>query len=339
MSGADPLLHVQDLSVQFQGDGDLAQVLSGCSLHVAPGEVLALVGESGSGKSVTSLAVLGLLPQPPAIISAGAIHFAGESLLENARGSGPRRFDERAIRKVRGRKIAIIFQDPMTSLNPYMQVGRQLAEVLEVHTEQRGDSVRRRVIEVLEQVGIPDAPRRIRAYPHELSGGMRQRVMIAMALLCEPDLLIADEPTTALDVTVQAQVLSLIAELQRKRGMALLLITHDLGVVAGMADRVAVMYAGRVVEEQGARGLFAAPAHPYTAALLASIPRMDRPLGEPLFTIPLLPPDPRRLPTGCSFHPRCELAGPRCRRERPEPVPVAEGGFSCCFARTKEGTA
>lgn len=333
----ESLLHVDDLAVHFQGDGEEVRAVSGVSLELHRGETLGLVGESGSGKSLTSLAIMGLLPTPPARLPRGRIVFDGQEILGRY-GAGPPRFDKRVLRDVRGKRMAMIFQDPMSSLNPYLRIQRQLTEVVEVHQGVSPTQARHRALEMLERVGIPEPGRRLRAYPHELSGGMRQRVMIAMALMCQPDLLIADEPTTALDVTVQAQILDLMRELTAEQGVALLLITHDLGVVAGMADRVAVMYAGRIVEEGPCGSLFAAPQHPYTRGLLRSVPRMDAERTEPLSTIAGLPPDPRALPPGCPFEPRCDLAGPRCASGLPDISQVHGAGQARCFALTEGGT-
>jgi oligopeptide transport system ATP-binding protein len=305
----EPLLSVRDLCVYFRAEHGLVKAVDGVSFDVARGEVLGLVGESGSGKTVANLALLGLVPRPPAFYPRGEVRFAGQDLLHAP---------DKVLRKLRGRRIAMIFQDPMTSLNPYLSVERQLSEVLELHEGLPRRAARLRSIDMLAKVGIPDPARRIDAYPHELSGGMRQRVMIAMALLCDPELLIADEPTTAVDVTVQAQVLELIRTLQRGSSMSVILVTHDLGVVAGMADRIAVMYAGRIVETATTAELFAHPRHPYTQGLLASIPRMDSARSASLLPIPGLPPDLSNLPEGCPFRPRCAKAFDACSAAYPE---------------------
>jgi len=305
---ARTVLDVRNLSVRFETHRGTVQAVSDLSFALAEGETLGIVGESGSGKSVTSLAIMGLVPTPPGVVTADAILFEERDLLRLGRA-------ER--RAVRGGRIAMIFQDPMTSLNPLVTVGRQLAEVLEVHEGLRGRAARERCARGLGDVGIPDPEARLDAYPHQLSGGMRQRVMIAMGLLCRPKVLIADEPTTALDVTIQAQILELMRRLQREHGTAIVLITHDLGVVAGMADRVQVMYAGRVVERASARDLFRAPLHPYTRGLLASVPRLDGDPRERLQSIDGQPPDLASLGGGCAFEPRCGLRSERCRRERP----------------------
>jgi oligopeptide transport system ATP-binding protein len=325
----EPLLSVRDLCVYFRADHGVVKAVDGVSFDVGKGEVLGLVGESGSGKTVTNLAVMGLLPRPPAYSPRGEVHFAGRDLLQAS---------QRDLRALRGRRIAMVFQDPMTALNPYLRVSRQLTEVLELHERASPEQARKRSIEMLARVGIPDPARRIDAYPHELSGGMRQRVMIAMALLCEPQLLIADEPTTAVDVTVKAQVLALMRELQRGTSMGLILITHDLGVVAGMAHRIAVMYAGRIVETASSDALFARPRHPYTQGLLASIPRMDTPRGATLTPIPGMPPDLSNLPSGCPFRPRCARAFDACAQDYPELKELEPGHAVRCFAAEGGGT-
>jgi oligopeptide transport system ATP-binding protein len=318
----DTVLDVRDLRTFFRTDGHVVKAVDGVSFTVRRGETLGLVGESGSGKSVACLSALRLLPVPPAFHPSGEIHYRGRDLLTAS---------ERELERLRGDRLAMIFQDPMTSLNPYLSVARQLTEVLEIHKQATPAAARRAAIAMLERVGIPDAGRRIDQYPHQFSGGMRQRVMIAMALLCEPEVLFADEPTTALDVTIQAQILELVAELQRSLGTAVVLVTHDLGVVAGTADRVAVMYAGRIVEEGTTEEVFAHPLHPYTRGLLASLPRIDTPPCERLDAIPGLPPDLGHLPAGCPFHPRCGLASDRCRQERPPVVAVSPAHRAACF--------
>jgi oligopeptide transport system ATP-binding protein len=313
------LLEIENLSVRFATpDGEVAAV-SGIDLVVGAGERLGVVGESGSGKSQLVLALLGLLAKNGR--AEGSVRFRGEELLNRPRA---------ALNRIRGVEIAMIFQDPMTSLNPYLRVGRQMAEVLVEHRGLAPAAARARSVALLDQVGIPDAARRIDHYPHQFSGGMRQRVMIAMALLCEPALLIADEPTTALDVTVQAQILALLARLADERAMAILLITHDLGVIARLCRRVVVMYGGRIVEIAPAEALFAEPAHPYTAALLRSMPRLDAPPGGTLAAIAGQPPNLQALPPGCSFHPRCGHAFAPCPQERPALRQVAPGRASAC---------
>ena len=297
-----PLLEVTDLRTHFHTRNGVVRAVDGVSFSLEKGETLGLVGESGSGKSVTCQSLLRLVPQPPARLAGRAL-FAGTDLL-----SCP----ARELRAIRGRRIGMIFQDPMTSLNPYLRISDQLIEPLLIHEKLSRRDALARGLAMLEAVGINDAAARLHHYPHEFSGGMRQRVMIAMALIARPELLIADEPTTALDVTVQAQILDLIRRLQRELGMAVIFITHDLGVVAGLCDRVQVMYAGRIVESATTTDLFARPQHPYTRALQRSIPALQ-PKGAELFTIPGLPPDLSRLPPGCPFAPRCEFAVEKCR--------------------------
>jgi oligopeptide transport system ATP-binding protein len=318
---SEPILQVRDLRTEFRTDDGVVRAVDGVSFDVEAGRTLGIVGESGSGKSVTNLSMLRLIPNPPGRITGGTVRFDGVDLLS---------LPESDLRRIRGKRIAMIFQDPMTSLNPYLRIGTQLGEVLELHERCRRAEARRRSIEMLERVGIPDAPRRIDRYPHEFSGGMRQRAMIAMALLCKPQVLIADEPTTALDVTIQAQILELVRAMRDELGMALILITHDLGVVAGTADEVAVMYAGRIVEHAPARQLFANPCHPYTLGLLRSIPRLDRE-SERLTPIPGRPPDLVRLPPGCPFAPRCGFVVERCRSERPDLMPVEPRHAAACW--------
>jgi oligopeptide transport system ATP-binding protein len=316
-----PRLAVKDLCTYFKTEGGLTRAVDGVSFELAPGETLGLVGESGSGKSVTALSLLRLV-QSPGYYARGEIVLEGKDLLK---------LPERDMRALRGDRLAMIFQDPMTSLNPFLTVGTQLCEVLELHKRLRRKAARARVIDMLGRVGIADGETRIDQYPHELSGGMRQRVMIAMALLCEPALLIADEPTTALDVTIQAQILDLLRELKRSFDTSIILITHDLGVVAGMADRVAVMYAGRIVETASAQDLFAHPAHPYTQGLLRSVPRLDEERRAALTSIPGLPPDLAALPPGCPFQPRCSRPSPRCREAYPDREQVGEAHWAACW--------
>jgi oligopeptide/dipeptide ABC transporter ATP-binding protein len=303
-----PLLKIADLRVRFHTGAGLVEAVNGVSYDIRRGETVAVVGESGCGKSVTAMAVLGLLPRPPASIDGGAIEFLGEDLLR----ATPDR-----LRRLRGNQVSMIFQEPMTSLNPVFSVGNQIGESLELHRGLDPDEARAEAKRLLELVGIPEPETRLDEYPHQLSGGMRQRVMIAMALACRPALLIADEPTTALDVTVQAQILELLQTLQRGLGMSILLITHDLGVVAEAAHRVVVMYAGAVVERAHVDDLFERPRHPYTAGLMLSLPRLDADV-EALRPIDGAVPDALRLPTGCRFHPRCPFAMPVCRERDPE---------------------
>jgi oligopeptide/dipeptide ABC transporter ATP-binding protein len=323
-------LAVEDLRVEFNTRRGTVRAVRGLSYELAAGETLGIVGESGSGKSVGALAVLGLLPPRTARIIGGSVRFRGQELVGQS---------EKRLRAIRGTGIALIFQDPLSSLNPVLPIGRQITEQLETHGKASGKAAARRAVELLERVGIPDPGRRVRQFPHELSGGMRQRAMIAMALSCEPSLLIADEPTTALDVTIQAQILELLAELRVSLEMAVLLITHDLGVVAGFADRVAVMYAGRVVEHGATPGLLSNPAHPYTAGLLGSIPRLDRPRQAALTPIAGAPPDLGAELQGCPFRPRCPRALDTCATYDPPLEPVA-GRHAACWspatARTTE---
>jgi oligopeptide transport system ATP-binding protein len=303
-----PLLSVRDLRVRFETHHGAVRAVDGVSFDLDEGETLGLVGESGSGKSVTNLALLGLVPNPPGVVEARAIEFDGRDLMQ---------LSEREMRKVRGNDISMIFQDPMTSLNPLLTIERQLTEVLELHKHMPRSAARKVAAQGLGEVGIPNPERSLDQYPHELSGGMRQRVMIAMALLCEPKLLLADEPTTALDVTIQAQILELMKALQRHRGTAIILVTHDLGVVAGMSDRVHVMYAGRLVETADTDALFARPRHPYTRGLLHSVPSLDGDPEAKLFSIEGTPPDLASLPPGCAFAPRCDHRVARCDTEVP----------------------
>lgn len=326
------LLDIQDLSVGFHTRHGVVSAVSGVSFALEPGETLGIVGESGSGKSVTCLALLGLLPVPPARIESGVALFDGQDLL---------RLPPRVRRAVLGRDIAMVFQDPMTSLNPYLRIGTQLIEPLCVHRGMSRAQAFRQAATALGDVGIPDPESRLAHYPHEFSGGMRQRVMIAMAMIAQPRLLIADEPTTALDVTVQAQILELIRTLRRDRGTAVIFITHNLAVVAGIADRVMVMYAGRVAEAAPAPDIFMSPAHPYTAALLRSVPDAHSP-GEPLQTIPGSPPDPLAMPAGCPFAPRCPLAQAPCSEAgeadlHPLPAAGTTAGATACLRVRKEG--
>jgi oligopeptide/dipeptide ABC transporter ATP-binding protein len=313
----DPLLSVRNLTVDFATEDGPVHAVRGVDLEVAPGEVLAVVGESGSGKSVTAMSVLGLLPKPQATIG-GQINWKGTDLLT---------LDEPALRKVRGDQIAMIFQDPLTALNPVYAVGDQIVEMVLTHRDVSKKEAKRRAVEMLRMVHIPQAERRAEMYPHEYSGGMRQRAMIAMALACEPQLVIADEPTTALDVTVQAQVLEVLVEATQQQEAAVMLITHDLGVVAGTADRVAVMYAGRVAEQGQSLELYESPTHPYTLGLLASLPRLEGDVSQPLVPIGGQPPSMLNPPSGCAFHPRCQfaLASAGCMDIMPE-LEIGPGG-------------
>ena len=330
MTVTQPILSVSDLTVTFSTDSGPVPAVRGVSLEVRAGETLALVGESGSGKSVTSLAIMRLTPAAP------RTRINGRAVLTRADGTAHDllTLSEVQVRALRGDAISMIFQEPMTSLNPVHRVGDQIAEALRYHRDLDRRAAMRRATELLELVGIPEAARRLRAYPHHLSGGMRQRVMIAMALACDPQILIADEPTTALDVTVQAQILDLLQDLQRRTGMAIVFITHNLGVVAEIADRVMVMYAGRIVEEGGVVPVLRQPRMPYTQGLLASVPRLgwSHDGREELAFIPGAVPDAHRLPPGCAFEPRCRHADPvRCRRAVPE-LEVVDAGqrVRCC---------
>jgi oligopeptide/dipeptide ABC transporter ATP-binding protein len=320
MSEPEILLSIEDLHTRFAVEGGEVRAVDGVSLCVGRGRITGLVGESGSGKSVLSLSVLGLIPSPAGRIASGRIELAGRDLT----GLSP---DD--LRQVRGNRVAMIFQDPMTSLNPYLRLEEQLGEVGRLHLGLGRGAARERSVEMLARVGIPDPSERLRAFPHELSGGMRQRAMIAMALLCEPDLLIADEPTTALDVTIQAQILELLASLRDERRMSILLITHDLGVVAHLCETVYVMYAGRILEQGPTREVFARPEHPYTSALLRSVPRVDRRAGA-LASIEGLPPRLDAGPfTACRFAPRCQLVRDACREAEPTLEARGERGRRC----------
>jgi len=316
------LLRIRNLKTTFKTDDGLVRAVNGIDLDLVPREVLGIVGESGSGKSVSMLSVMGLVDRPVGNVEADVIEFEGRDLIG---------MEDEELRKLRGNRIAMIFQDPMTSLNPFLTVEEQICEVLEIHKDMSRADARRKAISLLEEVGIPGAARRIRSYPHEFSGGMRQRVMIAIALACDPALLIADEPTTALDVTIQAQILELILQLRDEHGMAVILITHDLGVVAGTCERTVVMYAGKIVEQAATRELFKNPRHPYTLALVESLPRLDEEVAAQLRTIPGLPPDLSRIPPGCPFHPRCAFAEERCKTDVPVLEPVANGHLKSCW--------
>ncbi len=318
-----PLLDVRHLSTQFTTGGGIVRAVDDVSWDVREGETVALVGESGCGKSVSALSVMRLVAPPAGRIVGGEIWFRGKDLL---------RLSEEEMRRVRGREIAMVFQEPMTSLNPVLSVGRQLTEGVEIHLGAAPVRSRARAEELLHMVGIPDPARRLRQYPHQFSGGMRQRMMIAMALACEPPLVLADEPTTALDVTIQAQILELMKSLSRRLGVAMLIITHNLGVVARYADRVNVMYAGRIMEQGSARELYAHPRHPYTLGLLRSVPRLDAPRRARLDPIDGQPPDLARLPPGCAFAPRCAFRVERCLVERPVLRPAGDDGHvSACW--------
>ena len=322
------LLEVKNLRTYFETDDGVVKAVDDISFELKRGETLGIVGESGSGKSVTNLSIIRLIPDPPGKIASGEIIFNGSDLLL---------LSNEAIRKVRGRRIAMIFQDPMTSLNPFMKISKQLMEMTELHLGHTKSQARAHAIRMLETVGIPDAEARADSYPHEFSGGMRQRVMIAMALSCEPELLIADEPTTALDVTIQAQILELIKKLKRETGTSVILITHDLGVVAGMTDEVIVMYAGKIFEQARTSELFSRPGNPYTKGLLRSVPDPTAEQGK-LYQIPGLPPDVAHLKPGCPFAPRCERVEEICSREFPPFVQLNAEHYSLChFAQEVYG--
>jgi oligopeptide transport system ATP-binding protein len=318
------LLEVNNLKTYFFTRSGIVKAVDDVSFTIKPGELLGIVGESGSGKSVTALSIIRLIADPPGKIVNGEINFNGENILEK---------NMEELTELRGSKISMIFQDPMTSLNPVFTIGYQIAETVKRHRKDvNNDQAWRRAIEMLDLVRIPDAKRRVKNYPHEFSGGMRQRVMIAIALACNPQLLIADEPTTALDVTIQAQVLDLMKGLSKEFGAAVMLITHDLGVVAGTCQHVNVMYAGHVVESAPVKQIFETPAHPYTVGLLRSIPRLDEKRGTPLTPIPGQPPDLLNPPAGCPYAPRCPKVQSRCRQERPELMPVGRGEqVAACF--------
>jgi oligopeptide transport system ATP-binding protein len=318
-----PLLNINGLHTEFRTGAGIVRAVYGVSYTVDAGETVAVVGESGSGKSVTALSVLRLIPDPPGRITAGSVTFAGHDLLS---------LSEPEMREIRGGEIGMVFQEPMTSLNPVLTVGRQITETLEQHRGLNRAAAAKRAEALLVQVGIAEPARRLKQYPHQLSGGMRQRVMIAIALACDPKLIIADEPTTALDVTIQAQILELMKALTRDRGIALIIITHNLGVVARYADRVNVMYAGRIVECGPAAEIYHDPRHPYTVALLRSVPRLDRPRQARLDPVEGQPPDLTRLDAGCAFRPRCRLADDGCAVARPVLNPVGSAGHSAaCF--------
>ncbi len=317
-----PLLEVRSLVTQFSTSGGLVRAVDGVSWDVAEGETVALVGESGCGKSVSALSIMRLVAAPAGRVVGGEILFRGRDLLK---------LSEEEMRRVRGREIAMIFQEPMTSLNPVLTIGRQLTEGLEIHLRMSTADARRRAVELMGMVGIPDPARRLAQYPHQFSGGMRQRMMIAMALACNPALILADEPTTALDVTIQAQILELMKDLSRRLRVAMLVITHNLGVVARYADRVNVMYAGRIVERGTARELYRNPRHPYTVGLLGSVPRLDEPRKARLAPIEGQPPDLTRLPGGCSFTPRCRFRVERCSAEAPGLRPAGDAHVTACW--------
>jgi oligopeptide transport system ATP-binding protein len=319
--GGEHLLEVEDLQVEFHTRDGVARAINGVDFHLDAGETLAILGESGSGKSVTAQAIMGILDMPPAVIAGGAVRFRGRDLLD---------LPANERRDIRGAEIAMIFQDALSSLNPVFPVGWQIAEMFRKHRGMNRRDSLDQAVRLMERVQIPAAKQRVKAFPHQFSGGMRQRIMIAMAIALDPTVLIADEPTTALDVTVQAQIMALLQELQDEANMGLILITHDLGVVADVADRIAVMYAGRIVETADVRPLYANPAHPYTQGLIDSIPAKEN-KGEELFAIPGLPPNLLRMPPGCPFKPRCNHARDMCGTEVPELREVQPGRHSRCF--------
>ncbi|WP_152397534.1 ABC transporter ATP-binding protein [Paenibacillus guangzhouensis] len=323
----EPVLSIEKLETEFKTDAGTFKTVDGVTFYVAAGETLGVVGESGCGKSVTSLSVMGLLPKKIGRVREGAIRFHGQNLLEKS---------EREMRAIRGNRIAMIFQEPMTSLNPVFRIGDQLAESISLHMKLRRKDAMKRAVEMLTKVGIPNPETVVREYPHQLSGGMRQRVMIAMAMSCNPEVLIADEPTTALDVTIQAQILDLMRKLQEEEQTAIVLITHDLGVVAEMCHRVVVMYAGQVVEEADVDTLFESPTHPYTKGLLASLPQLAG-NQERLESIPGIVPSPLDMPKGCRFAPRCKYRMDACDEMMPELTEVAPGHRCRCLLATKEG--
>ena len=318
----EKILQVKNLQTWFWTDAGIVKAVDGVSFDLHKREMLAIVGESGSGKSVTNLAIMNLIPNPPGKIIGGEVWFGGKDVLK---------MDKQEIRQLRGNKISMIFQDPMTSLNPFLKISTQMIETIRLHQGLSKKDARDRAIEMLKLVGIPAAEKRVDCYPHQFSGGMRQRVMIAMGLSCDPEVLIADEPTSALDVTIQAQILDLIGDLSARLGTAVILITHSLGLVAGMCDRVCVMYAGRIVEQGGVDELFANPAHPYTRGLIKSVPRMDKKNTGRLFSISGQPPNVIDLPPCCPFYPRCSEAMPQCKTEYPASYSLSPSHCTSCW--------
>jgi len=324
------LLEVKGLKTRFFTQDGVVQAVNGVSYILGEGEALGIVGESGCGKSVSVLSIMRLIPDPPGKIVGGEVMFEGRDLLKMTA-------DE--VRDIRGNKIAMIFQDPMTSLNPVLTIGRQVSEALELHLGMDKKEARQRTVELLEMVGIPEAVDRVDDYPHQFSGGMRQRVMIAMGLSCNPQILIADEPTTALDVTIQAQIVELVKRLREEIGMAVIWITHDLGIIAGFAENVIVMYAGFIVEMASVKGLYGDPRHPYTIGLLGSLPRLDAKTHEKLVSIEGLPPDLIALPEGCPFAARCDYVMDKCLEENPPLEPVGPNHYIACWVDVTGGTA
>ncbi len=328
MSNGDTLLEVRDLEVQFKTDEGIVRAVNGISYDLEQGRTLGIVGESGCGKSVSALSLLRLIPQPVGRIVNGEVRFQGRDLIQVSTAE---------MRQIRGEQIAMIFQDPMNSLNPVLTVGRQIDEAQQLHLGLSKQEARSRTIELLGHVGIPTPEDRVNDYPHQFSGGMQQRAMIAMAISCEPKLLIADEPTTALDVTIQAQVIELLGRLREESGMAVILITHDLALVAGVCEDIIVMYAGYIVERASANELFKAPKHPYTISLLQSIPSITAERGKKLAAIPGAPPDMMHLPKGCPFAPRCTHVQDKCREELPPLDPIGDGHLLRCFVDVDSG--
>ena len=322
----NPILDVNDLVVEFETQDGVVKAVNGISYTLHERETIGIVGESGSGKSVGVMSLLQLIPQPPGKIVSGSAILKGKDLLK---------LSQEEIRAVRGRDISMIFQDPMTSLNPVLRIERQMTEALELHLKLNRSDAKERALEMLKMVGIPGAEARINDYPHQFSGGMRQRVMIAMALVCHPDILVADEPTTALDVTIQAQIIRLVKRLRDELGMAIIWISHDLGVVAGIAEKVLVMYSGYIVERAPVDSLYYDPAHPYTIGLLRSLPRVDQKRSDLLFSIEGMPPELTDLSAGCPFAPRCSFVEERCLVERPELEPVGEDHYVACWFTEK----
>jgi oligopeptide/dipeptide ABC transporter ATP-binding protein len=323
------LLNVEGLETQFKTRDGIVHAVNGVSFHLKEGETLGIVGESGCGKSVTVMSMLSLIPQPPGEVVAGEAVYQGKDLLK---------MSNEEIRHVRGSQVSMVFQDPMTSFNPVLTIGRQVAEPLEIHNGVPRKQAFERAAEMLDMVGIPSAKDRLDDYPHQFSGGMRQRVMIAMSLICTPQVLIADEPTTALDVTIQAQIVELVKRLRDELGMAIIWITHDLGIVAGLADRVAVMYAGYIIEEAQVKELYGNPQHPYTLGLLASLPRVDGKHGDRLASIDGLPPTLMEKPRFCPFAPRCKYAVDRCWKENPTLAPVSTDHRVACWVNPETGS-
>ena len=324
-----PLLRVEQLATEFTTEQGIARALDDISFELSPGETLGIVGESGCGKSVTSLSIMRLLPKPAGRIVGGQIFYRDQELT---------RLPAEDMHRIRGNRIAMIFQEPMTALNPVYKVERQLGETLALHNpDMSKEQVRRASLEILQKVGIPEPERRLKEYPHQLSGGMRQRVMIAIALSCHPDILIADEPTTALDVTIQAQILQLMKDLQQETGMAIIFITHDLGVIAELCDRVLVMYGGRIIEQAGIHQLFEKPRHPYTHGLLDAIPRLEKPAKQNLSTIPGMVPSLFEFPPGCRFQNRCDYVEPICREQVPQLEDALDGHLVRCFRHERLG--